>query len=123
MCIVHNCVLYIIIYGNSGQIEHDGGWAVFTGNTTQFWNNIVNISHMILQDDNQSSSCDIFVPCTPAYKETNDLVVLDNPEEQERKFQEKQLFACHPLESYFDTICDNSSYKVCNLKKGRIVIP
>jgi hypothetical protein len=46
---------------------------------------------MILQDDNQSSSGDIFVPSTPAYKETNDLVVLDNPEEQENLGQAQKL--------------------------------
>ena len=116
MCMVYKCVL---IYCNSSQIEHgviENCWWLsnFYRKYHPFWNNIVNISHMILQDDNQSSSGDIFVPSTPAYKETNDLVVFDNPEEQERKFQEKQLFACHPLESYFDTICDNSSYQVCN---------
>lgn len=66
----------------------------------------------MFQEDNQASYGDRFVPQTPAYKETNDLVVLDNPEEQEKKFQEKQLYGCHPLESYFDTICDNLSYKV-----------
>ncbi|XP_052100859.1 WD repeat-containing protein 11-like [Mytilus californianus] len=70
-----------------------------------------------IKDDNQASSGDRFVPPTPAYKETNDLVVLDNPEEQEKKFQERQLYGCHPLESYFDTICDNSSYKKYQLDR------
>ncbi|CAG2205705.1 WDR11 [Mytilus edulis] len=70
-----------------------------------------------IKEDNQASSGDRFVPQTPAYKETNDLVVLDNPEEQEKKFQEKQLYGCHPLESYFDTICDNLSYKKYQLDR------
>lgn len=70
-----------------------------------------------IKNSSPSSPGDIFVPPTPAYKETNDLVVLDNPEEEERKFLEKQLYKCHPLESYFDTICDNASYQKYQLDR------
>lgn len=56
---------------------------------------------------------DKFVPPTPSYKETNDLVMLDSPDEGEGSEQGAWSLLDLPLERYFDTICDNDSFKVC----------
>lgn len=56
---------------------------------------------------------DKFVPPTPSYKETNDLVMLDSPDEGEGSEQGVWSLLDLPLERYFDTICDNDSFKVC----------
>uniref|UniRef100_A0A8W8IK44 WDR11 TPR domain-containing protein n=1 Tax=Magallana gigas TaxID=29159 RepID=A0A8W8IK44_MAGGI len=55
---------------------------------------------------------DKFVPPTPSYKETNDLVMLDSPDEGEGSEQGAWSLLDLPLERYFDTICDNDSFKV-----------
>lgn len=55
---------------------------------------------------------DRFIPKTPSYKDTNDLVVLDLPEEEENSRLFQELFVDSPLERHFDAICDNDSFKV-----------
>jgi hypothetical protein len=54
---------------------------------------------------------DRFIPATPRHKETNDLVMLDSPDE-EGPDQGAWSLLDTPLERYFDTICDNDNFKV-----------
>ncbi|XP_078310578.1 WD repeat-containing protein 11-like [Crassostrea virginica] len=60
---------------------------------------------------------DKFVPSTPSYKETNDLVMLDSPDEGEESNQGAWSLLDTPLERYFDTICDNDSFKLYQLDR------
>lgn len=60
---------------------------------------------------------DKFVPPTPSYKETNDLVMLDSPDEGEGSEQGVWSLLDLPLERYFDTICDNDSFKLYQLDR------
>ena len=66
------------------------------------------LGHMLSHGD----TGDLFVPQTPGYKETNDLVLLDNPEEIDKKKLLSQLFKDQPLERCYDAVVDNLSFKV-----------
>ncbi|XP_062608661.1 WD repeat-containing protein 11-like isoform X2 [Saccostrea cucullata] len=58
-----------------------------------------------------------FIPATPSYKETNDLVMLDSPDEGEEPSQGAWSLVDTPLERYFDMICDNDSFKLYQLDR------
>ncbi|XP_041368583.1 WD repeat-containing protein 11-like [Gigantopelta aegis] len=64
-----------------------------------------------------SDTSNLFVPQTPDYKETNDLVLLDNPEEIEKKKLLTQLFRDQPLERCYDAVVDNQSFKKYQLDR------
>ncbi|XP_056005072.1 WD repeat-containing protein 11-like [Ostrea edulis] len=57
-----------------------------------------------------------FIPATPPHKETNDLVMLDSPDE-EGPDQEMWSLVDLPLERYLDTVCDNDSFKLYQLDR------
>ena len=66
----------------------------------------------------QGEGGDRFVPHTPSFQETNDLVVLAQSEEEQQKGRLRSLFQDQPLERCYDALCDNNSYKVRLRWKG-----
>ncbi|KAJ8316897.1 hypothetical protein KUTeg_004801 [Tegillarca granosa] len=64
------------------------------------------------------SEGDMYIPPLPGYKEANDLVVLDNPEDGEtQKEVIKELFKDPSLERCYDTVCDSHSFQKYELDR------
>lgn len=69
----------------------------------------------LLLDDEKG---DMYIPPLPGYKEANDLVVLDNPEDGEtQKEVIKELFKDPSLERCYDTVCDSHSFQKYELDR------
>ncbi|XP_050396083.2 WD repeat-containing protein 11 [Patella vulgata] len=65
----------------------------------------------------QSDMGDLFIPSTPSYKEATDLVVLDNPDQQERSYLLNELYRDQPLERCYDILIDSDSFKKYQLDR------
>ncbi|CAL1537683.1 unnamed protein product [Lymnaea stagnalis] len=103
----HRCLLVARLFGDESEVHF---WTVALHYLRYF-----RAQGPVKGDNTQEAVGELFIPPTPAYKETRDLVILD--EDFDIQKIQSALFRDQPLERCYDTLCDNQSFKKYQLDR------
>ncbi|KAK7110591.1 WD repeat-containing protein 11-like [Littorina saxatilis] len=113
------CLTVARLFGDESEIHF---WTVAlhylrTNKARPSWKEAASGSLTPMSEGSGGGGGDRFIPHTPSFQESTDLVVLDQSEEEQQKQRIRLLFQDQPLERCYDILCNNNSYKKYQLDR------